>query len=98
MTTMNVSVFKSPKKVELYLYVPKEDGLDKLPKEILVIFGEPAHVLDVELNSDKKLARVKTSDVLDALVSRGYFMQMPPHEMEKFGDMAPPPERLDNIF
>jgi len=98
MTTMNVSVFKSPKKVELYLYVPQEDGLEKLPKEILVIFGEPSHVLDVELSPEKKLARVKTVEVLEALTTRGYFMQMPPHEMEKFGDMAPPPERLDNIF
>jgi len=98
MTTMNVSVFKSPKKVELYLYVPQEDGLDKLPKEILVIFGEPAHVLDIELHPEKKLARVKTSEVLEALTSRGYFMQMPPHEMEKFSDITPPPERLDNIF
>ncbi|MBN2865997.1 MAG: YcgL domain-containing protein [Thiotrichales bacterium] len=98
MTMMNVSVFKSPKKNELYLYVPQEDGLEKLPKEILVIFGEPAHVLDVELNPEKKLARVKTSEVLAALSSRGYFMQMPPHEMEKFSDITPPPERLDNIF
>lgn len=98
MTTINVSVFKSPKKVELYLYVPKEDGLEKLPKEVLVIFGEPAHVLDLVLTPEKKLARVQTEEVLKALKSRGYFMQMPPHEFEKISDMAPPPERLDNIY
>lgn len=98
MTTMNVSVYKSPKKVELYLYVPKEDGLDKLPDEVLVIFGEPTHVLDLILTPEKKLARVQTVEVLQALNSRGYFMQMPPHEIEKISDMAPPPERLDNIF
>jgi len=95
---MNVSVFKSPKKVELYLYVPKDDGLESLPKEVLVIFGQPVHVIDLTLTPEKKLARVKTTDVLEALNKRGYFMQMPPHEIEKFGDMAPPPERLDNIF
>lgn len=98
MTTMNVSVYKSPKKVELYLYVPKEDGLDKLPNEVLVIFGEPTHVLDLVLTAEKKLARVQSAEVLNALQSRGYFMQMPPHEVEKFSDIAPPPERLDNIF
>ena len=98
MTTINASVFKSPKKVELYLYVPQVDGLEKLPKEILVIFGEPTHVIDVELTPEKKLARVKATEVIEALTTRGYFMQMPPHEMEKFSDITPPPERLDNIF
>lgn len=98
MTAMNVSVYKSPKKVELYLYVPKEDGLDKLPDEVRVIFGEPSHVLDLILTPEKKLARVQTAEVLKALSTRGYFMQMPPHEFEKISDMPPPPERLDNIF
>jgi hypothetical protein len=98
MTTMTVSVYKSPKKAELYLYVPQQDGLEKLPGELLVMFGEPAHVIDFELSPDRKLAREDSQKVLDALHSKGYYMQMPPNEIEKFGDMAPPPEHLDNIY
>lgn len=97
MTTLNVSVYKSPKKDELYLYVPQEDGLEKLPQELLVMFGEPKHVIDFELPPEKKLAREDTATVLEALASKGFFMQMPPNEVEKFSDIAPPPERLDNI-
>ncbi|MDG6774443.1 YcgL domain-containing protein [Thiomicrorhabdus sp. ZW0627] len=97
MTTINVSVFKSPKKEELYLYVPQDDGLEKLPKELLVMFGEPAHVIDFELTPERKLAREDTASVIDSLQKKGYFMQMPPNEVEKFSDIAPPPERLDNI-
>jgi hypothetical protein len=97
MTTLNVSVFKSPKKQELYLYVPQTHGLNKLPKELLVMFGEPAHVIDFELTAERKLAREDSKKVLESLLSKGYFMQMPPNEIEKFGDMAPPPEHLDNI-
>ncbi|WP_028487331.1 YcgL domain-containing protein [Thiomicrorhabdus chilensis] len=97
MTTITVSVFKSPKKAELYLYVPQDDGLEKLPDELLVMFGEPAHVLDFELSPERKLAREDSQTVIEALQKKGYYMQMPPNEVEKFGDMAPPPEHLDNI-
>lgn len=97
MVTIHVSVFKSPKKEELYLYVPQDDGLEKLPKELLVMFGEPAHVIDFELTPERKLAREDTALVIDSLQKKGYFMQMPPNEIEKFSDIAPPPERLDNI-
>ncbi|WP_373020126.1 YcgL domain-containing protein [Thiomicrorhabdus sp.] len=97
MTTINVSVFKSPKKEELFLYVPQDDGLEKLPNELLVMFGEPAHVIDFELSPERKLAREESAKVIEALLKKGYFMQMPPNEVEKFSDIAPPPERLDNI-
>lgn len=97
MTTINVSAYRSPKKDELYLFVPQETGLEGLPKELLVMFGEPSHVIDFELTPEKKLAREDTATVLEWLQTKGYYMQMPPQEVEKFSDIAPPPERLDNI-
>ncbi len=97
MTTINVSAYRSPKKEELYLFVPQETGLEGLPKELLVMFGEPSHVIDFELTPEKKLAREDTQTVLDSLHSKGYYMQMPPSEVEKLSDYAPAPERLDNI-
>lgn len=93
-----VSAYKSAKKEELYLFVPKEDGLEKLSDELLVMFGEPQHVIDFELTEKRKLARVDAEEVKKAIESKGYFMQMPPSEIEKMGDMPPPPEHLDNIF
>ncbi|MBD3611406.1 MAG: YcgL domain-containing protein [Hydrogenovibrio crunogenus] len=93
-----VSAYKSAKKDELYLFVPKEDGLEKLSDELLVMFGEPQHVIDFDLTEKRKLARVDAEEVKKALETKGYFMQMPPSEIEKMGDMPPPPEHLDNIF
>ena len=98
MTPLNVSAFRSPKKDELYLFVLQEDGLEKLPNELLVMFGEPSHVIDFELTPEKKLAREDTATVLEAIHQKGYYMQMPPNEVEKVSNMAPPPERLDNII
>lgn len=98
MQPMQVSAFKSPKKNELYLFVPQASGLDDLPKELLVMFGEPEHVIDFELSQDRKMGREDSKQVLESLHNKGYFMQMPPNEIEKISDMPPPPEHLDNIF
>ncbi len=98
MKMIMVSAYKSPKKQELFLFIPKETELDDLPDELLVMFGEPSHVLDFELTPDRKMARGEAAAVYEAMVTKGYYMQMPPAEFEKMGDMTPPPERLDNIF
>ena len=95
---LQVSAFKSPKKEELYLFVAQDKGLDDLPNELLVMFGEPKHVIDFELTEGRRLARANPEEVLIAIEQKGYFMQMPPNEMEKMGEMTPPPEHLDNIF
>ncbi|MBE0492845.1 MAG: YcgL domain-containing protein [Thiomicrospira sp.] len=98
MQPMQVSAYKSPKKNELFLFIPQVSGLDELPKELLVMFGKPEHVIDFELTQDRKMGREDAKQVLENLHSKGYYMQMPPNEIEKISDMPPPPERLDNIF
>ncbi len=98
MTSIQISAYKSPKKNELYLYVAQKEGLDNLPNELTVMFGTPEHVLDFKLNEDKKMPRVNSAEVIKAIHEKGYFIQMPPTEVEKLGNMPPPPERLDNIF
>ncbi|MBF6058182.1 MULTISPECIES: YcgL domain-containing protein [Thiomicrorhabdus] len=97
MQAITVSAYRSPKKDELYLFVPQEDGLEKLPKELLVMFGEPQHVIDFELTPNRKMAREDAAKVYESVNSKGYYMQMPPSEVEKISDYAPAPERLDNI-
>ncbi len=98
MEPIQVSAFRSPKKEELYLFVPTDDGLEKLPKELLTMFGEPTHVFDFELTPDRKMAREDAKDVYDAIQAKGFYMQMPPTEVEKLSDYAPSPEKLDNIY
>jgi len=97
--SVSVSAYKSPKKDELYLFVPKDKGLDELPQELLVMFGDPKHVIDYELTPERKLPRADAKEVLSSLETKGYYMQMPPSEEEnKISDMPAPPEHLDNIF
>ncbi|WP_248850880.1 YcgL domain-containing protein [Thiomicrospira microaerophila] len=98
MKTINVSAYKSNKKDELYVFVDKNKGLDILPAEFLVMFGETQFVTEFELTPDRKLGRENPVKVYEALKTKGYFVQMPPNEVEKLSDLPPPPERLDNIF
>lgn len=97
-SALHVSAFKSPKKEALYLYIPKDTSLESLPNELLVMFGKPEHVIDFEMSPERKMPRINPVEALKAISKKGYFMQMPPTEAEKMGNMPPPPEHLDNIF
>jgi len=82
-----VSIYKSPKKDEMYIYTDKRDGLNKVPEQLLEMFGKPVHAMDMPLTADRKLARVDTEKVLDALNDKGYFLQMPPPKEDYMLDL-----------
>ncbi|MBK8971453.1 MAG: YcgL domain-containing protein [Hahellaceae bacterium] len=73
-----VSVFRSPKKDEMYLYVDRQKGLEPVPAPLLERFGVPALVMHLMLGEERKLARVQAKDVLTAIETQGFFLQMPP--------------------
>lgn len=72
------SIYRSPKRDEMYLYVIKREQLSRVPAELLTIFGTPQHVMDMPLTEKRELARVETAKLLAALEEKGYFLQMPP--------------------
>ena len=74
------SVYRSPKKEGMYLYVPKQEPFEQVPEPLLDQFGEPGHMMDLMLTEDRTLARVNVKDVMMGLESSGYFLQMPPVE------------------
>jgi len=83
-----VSVFKSPVKDEMYLYVDKREQLERVPEPLLEMFGRPVHVMDMPLKAERKLARVDdTQKLLDELESKGYYLQMPPPKDDYMLDM-----------
>ncbi|WP_294945339.1 YcgL domain-containing protein [Sulfurivirga sp.] len=92
---MQVSAYRSPKTEELYLFVPADSGLDDLPDELLVFFGEPQHVIDFELTPERKMPRADAREVLASLESKGYYIQTPPAEKEKVADIRMPDLAFD---
>lgn len=72
------SVYLSPRKDEMYLYVDKRDQLKQVPEALLEMFGTPKHVMDIPLTKDRELARVEAEKVLSEIEEKGYYLQMPP--------------------
>lgn len=72
-----VSVFRSSKKSDTYIYVRRGQNWDDLPEALRSIFGQPFHAMDLLLSPDKKLARTTGKEVLEALAEKDFFLQMP---------------------
>lgn len=74
------SIYRSPRKREMYLYVDKREALKRLPEGLLEAFGAPQHVFDMLLTPERKLAREDAVKVLENIEKQGYHLQMPPPE------------------
>jgi uncharacterized protein YcgL (UPF0745 family) len=84
------SVDKSSRKREMYVYVNRAKGCSDLPEALLGVFGEPLHVMDMVLTPSKKLARASASEVLERILAQGFYLQMPPSELDDRIDGAMP--------
>lgn len=70
-------IYRSPLRMEMYLFVDHQDDLAPVPETLLEIFGQPELVISVLISRERKLARVDSVDVLKALAEQGYYLQMP---------------------
>ena len=86
-SAMKCIVFRCSKKQEMYLYVPYLDSeeavIEKLPDGLTKLTGQIERVMELELGPDRKLARVERDDVIDAIVNKGFYLQMPPANILK---------------
>ena len=71
-------IYKSPRKNEMYLYLPEKDGFSELPAPLVEQFGSPLLVMELELHPERKLARADAKQVISDLESQGFHLQMPP--------------------
>jgi len=86
---MLVQVYRSPRKSEMYLYTSKAAGLRDVPETLLQQFGEPEPIMLLKLDGSRKLARVDAGEVVAAIDSRGFFLQMPPSPLAPRQDECP---------
>ena len=62
----------------MYIYVDKKDGLEKLPETLHKQTGKMVLAMGLVITPDKKLARAIAKDVLAAIESQGFYLQVPP--------------------
>lgn len=77
---MHCSIYRSRRKAGAYLYCAAKDDFSAVPKPLLEQLGALEHAMDLELNPGRKLAREDVATVMEALATRGWYLQMPQHE------------------
>ncbi len=75
---MLTAIYKSPKKQETYLFLPKRDDFSAVPKALLETFGKPIFVMLMNLDGKRSLALADINKVKAELVATGFYLQLPP--------------------
>lgn len=75
---MQCVIYKSLLKPDTYVFLCEEDAFEPIPAPLREALGRLIKIMDLQLTSDRKLARVDAAEVMSALETRGYFLQMPP--------------------
>ena len=78
-------VYKSVDKENYYLYVPADEGLERVPEALLQQLGKVEIALSLELTEDKSLAKEDPRVVMANLKEQGYHLQLPPAVHHKDG-------------
>lgn len=71
-------IYRSSRKDEMYLYLRERDNFDPVPDNLRRLFGRPVFVMALDLDPDRRLARVDAAQVAEQLQRAGYFLQLPP--------------------
>lgn len=77
---MRCLVYRSTRRADTYLYLPREDALDELPEALRDRLGRLEFALEFELTPERRLARCDARAVLAQIEDCGYYLQLPPGE------------------
>lgn len=75
---MQCYIYRSSKQDEMYLYLRQKDQFADVPVELAKRFGRADFVMELDLSTRQKLARIDIERLRQALKDSGYFLQMPP--------------------
>ena len=75
---MQCVVYKSLKQFDYFLFVEKEDEFARVPDGLRQLLGVLEKIMDLELDENRNLAQADVLVVMQQIVERGYYLQMPP--------------------
>lgn len=85
---MLCAIYKSLKKPGCYLYVAKRDDFSPVPDALLQAFGKPQFVMPFHLTGKKSLKQAVNQEVLQAIESQGFYLQMPKEDDGLFTSLS----------
>ncbi|WP_372871866.1 YcgL domain-containing protein [Shewanella sp.] len=75
---MICAVYKSSRKEETFLFLPKRDDFSQVPEPLMQMFGQPKLVMLLPLDKKDKLGIADINKVRTELELKGYYLQIPP--------------------
>ncbi|GAA0858181.1 YcgL domain-containing protein [Aliiglaciecola litoralis] len=75
---MLVYVYKSPKKQDTYLYLPRKNDFTELPDALLKMFGAPKFLTILATQKHQQIGMVDKQRLMDELTEKGFYLQLPP--------------------
>jgi len=69
-------VYRCNKKSGTYLFLPQKDHFKKIPDELLTLLGELSFSFEFKLDKNKQLIQVSAVDVLKAIETHGFYLQL----------------------
>jgi len=83
MQRLTVWIYKGSRRAETYLYVPEENNFERVPKDLLDALGTLKLIMQLEIDEQRRLARVDAKDIMKSVSCVGYFLQLAPIEHER---------------
>lgn len=84
------TIYRCGKQDQMYLYARPELDIQTLPAELRKRMGTLTEVMRLDLQPERRLARVDVLSVIQRLADPGWFLQLPPdghmHGHLHFGD------------
>jgi len=74
----DVRVYRSTRKLDMYLYVDAAEDLERVPEALLQHFGKPVEAMVLQLTPARRLVRADAATVLASIRDAGYYLQVPP--------------------
>ncbi len=75
---MQCVVYKSLRQFDYYLFVRKDEGMERVPDALKALLGNLEIVTEVGLHDRRKLAQADVMEVMAQIEAEGYYLQMPP--------------------
>ncbi len=77
MTSITCYIYHCSAKADMYIYLSEKDDFTCLPEELQKKLGLIKFSMELDLDSNKKLARENPLTVIDNLKKQGFHIQMP---------------------
>lgn len=74
---IEVTVYKSSRKDETYVFLPVDTAVSELPDELTTVLGKPEQVMTLKLTPERKMARGTAAEIMKSIDEQGFHLQLP---------------------